>query len=350
MTAVRRALRFLRVLLEQALRARILAAMAIFAALSAALLLAARGAAQYGESLSLNLAAEFLGAFVILFALTPIVRRAQQGGVREHRRIDFEWYTDRVFGARSTVRILHTFSRLLAPPYDRRFLRAAHGLLRRDGRVRILLLDPDSPAADQRTAELGGQDDVGLETRRNLRILDAFRRNLPDGLRQRFEIRLYHAAPSVQIYQWDDRLLASFLPLGRRSGDSAQLEVSVESPLGDFVAERFDELWQQGKPIDEYMTLRLTIVDRVGAREYTSRFVILDGRVYVADERVMAHLASRRDQEVRAVLAHEPERPYTVDVVTEEPAVRTLFLEKYDRTETAFVRLTGRSTTSPSAD
>jgi hypothetical protein len=331
--------RQLRVLLDQLLRARTLAALAVFAGLSAALLLAARGAMQYRQNLALNLAAEFLGAFVILFALTPILRRAQQGGVREHRRLDFEWYTDRVMGARTTVRVLHTFSRLFAQPYDRRFLRAAAALLRRHGRVQILLLDPDSPAAAQRTAELGGHGDVGLQTRRNLRLLDAFRRSLDDGLRRRFEVRLYRAAPSVQIYQWDGRLLASFLPLGRLSGDNVQLEVSVDSPLGTFVAERFDELWRQARPIDEYMTLRLTVDDGAEAREYASRFVTVDGRHYVADAEVLAHLARCRDRAVRAVLSGTD---YTVDVVSDESDVRAVFLEKYDRTEPAFVRLTPR--------
>jgi hypothetical protein len=332
--------RRLRVLLDQLLRARTLAALGVFAGLSAAMLLLGRGAAQYEQNLALNLASEFLGAFVILFALTPIVRRAQQGGVREHRRLDFEWYTDRVMAARTTVRVLHTFSRLFAHPYDRRFLKAADALVRRHGRVQILLLDPDSPAAAQRTAELGGHGDVGLQTRRNLRVLDAFRRGLDEGLRRRFEVRLYRAAPSVQIYQWDGRLLASFLPLGRMSGDSVQLEVSVESPLGTFVAERFDELWRQARPIDEYMALRLTVDDGAEAREYTSRFVTVDGRHYVADAEVLAHLARCRDRVVRALLSGQD---YTVDIATDEESdVRAVFMEKYDRAEPAFVRLTPR--------
>jgi hypothetical protein len=344
---MRRALRFLRVLVDQTLRARTLAALGVFAGLSAAMLLLARGTAQYGESLALNLAAEFLGAFVILFALTPIVRRAQHGGVREHRRLDFEWYTDRVVGARMRVRVMHTFSRLFAPPFDRRFLRAAHGLLRRQGRVQILLLDPDSVAAAQRTAELRGHGDVSLETRRNLRVLDGFRHGLDDVLRQRFEVRLYSVSPSVQIYQWDNRLLASFLPVGQLSGDSAQLELSVESPLGVFVMERFDELWRQAKSIEDYLTLRLTIKDgSAGARDYRARFVTADGRYYVADHQVMAHLARCRDRHVEARLAAEPDRTYTVDVVAEESeqasAARAMFAEKYDRPEPAFVRLAPR--------
>lgn len=346
---VGRTLRFLRVLVDQTMRARTLAALGVFAGLSAAMLLLARGAVQYGQNLALNLAAEFVGAFVILFALTPIVRRAQHGAVREHRRLDFDWFTDRVVGARSTVRVMDTLSRLLARPFDRRFLRAANGLLQRQGRIQVLLLDPDSPAAGQRTAELEGRGDVAQETRRNLRVLAAFRDGLNDGPRQRFEVRLYSASPSVQIYQWDNRLLASFLPVGRRSGDSAQLEVSAESPLGTFVLERFEELWRQGKSLADYLTVAVSISDgRAGARDYRVPFVTVDTRYYIADQQVLAHLARCRDTVVAATLALRPQRSYTVDVVVEESEgadVGALFLEKYGRREddwqkTAFVRLT----------
>jgi hypothetical protein len=54
------------------------------------------------------------------------------------------------------------------------------------------------------------------------------------------------------------------------------------------------------------------------------------------------HLARCRDTLVTATVARQP-RKYKVDVVAEGPeaaAVKGLFLEKYARPETAFVRLT----------
>lgn len=283
-----RVLRQLRLLREQAMRAPVLGVLALFVALSVASLVVARGALQYGQNLALNMAAEFIGAATVIFALAPIARRAQQGGVREHRRLDFSWYTDRVVTATRTVRILHTFSRLFAPPFEQRFFAAAAALLRRDGTVQILLMHPDSVAAAQRTVELRGHGDVGRLTRQNLRALDAFRLGLPGELRRRVEVRLYAASASVQVYQWDGRLLASFLPLGRRSGDHAQLEVSVESPLGDVVMERFDELWEQAVPLDEYMTVRLTMTADGGEKDYRSRFVAVDGTYYLDDAKIVA--------------------------------------------------------------
>jgi hypothetical protein len=340
---MRQAVRSARVAFGQALRARTLAALGAFAVLSAAALFWARGVPQFTQNFALNLASELVGAFVILFALTPIVRRAQQGGVREHRRLDFDWYLDRMTGAASTARILHTFTRLFAPPFDRRFARTAEAFLRRGGRIQILLLHPDSPAATQRTVELRGHGDVARETRRNLRILDAFRRGLDSDPRGRCQVRLYDAAPSVAIYQWDDRLLASFLPLGGRSGDSAQLEVSTESPLGNFVSERFEELWANSTSLDEYMSMRLMVRADGGLREYTPRFVALDGERFIADEHIVAHLA-RADDAVRAAWSHAPDEVYRLAVVPEDaPLLAALvarFRDKYDRPEAAFIRLT----------
>jgi hypothetical protein len=87
---------------------------------------------------------------------------------------------------------------------------------------------------------------------------------------------------------------------------------------------------------------------RAGARDYRVPFVAVDGRYYLADQQVLAHLARCRDTVVAATLALRPQRSYTVDVVAEESeaaGVGALFLEKYGRREddwqkTAFVRLT----------
>lgn len=341
---MRRMVRSLRVLVEQALRARTLAVLVLFAAVSAGLLWWARGLPQYRQNFALNLGADLVGAFLVIFAVTPMVRRAQQGGVREHRRLYFGWYVDRVLSATTDVRILHTFSRLFAQPYDRRFFRAAGGLLRRHGRIQILLLDPDSPAAALRTAELRGHTDVGREVRRNLHTLDEYRRGLDLDLRRHFEVRLYDALPSVAIYQWDDRLLAAFLPLGRLSGDDVQLEVSVESPLGTFVAERFEELWRNSSPLEDYMTLRLSIGDGSGRTEYACRFVTLEGVRYLADPEVAAHLARSHADAVSVTVDHASNRAYVLEhVAADSPVAAELgprFFDKYDRREATFLRLT----------
>ncbi|MBQ1026169.1 hypothetical protein [Micromonospora sp. C95] len=342
-SSIRRLVRSAWVRLAHGVRTRTLPVLLVFAGLSGIMLLLARGAAEYGRTLAMELGAEFLGALVVIFALTPIVRRSQQGRVREHRHLDFSWYTDRVMTATASVRILHTFSRLFSPPYSQRFFSAAAGLIRRGGRVEVLLMHPDSVAAVLRTTELAGRRDVSQESRRNLQTLEAFRQSLDENFRARFEIRLYTASASVQMYQWDDRLLASFLPLGKLSGDHSQLEVSTVSPLGSFVTERADELWDGGMALTEYWLTSVTLTDDEGRRQYACRFLDIGDRHYLADARVIAQLARAQNGSVRVEFRQCPGTVHGVDVITEgDPdlaSVRQRFLEKYGQSETVFIRL-----------
>lgn len=333
-------MRLLRGWVAQGLRSRTLPVLVVFAAVSAFLLWMARGLEQYGSGLALNLGSEFIGTLVVIFALTPIIRRAERGRVREHRHLDFGWYIGRVRTATTSIRILHTFSRLLLPPHDQRFLAAATDLLRRGGTARILLMHPDSVAAAQRTAELAGHGDVATESRRNLQTLDAFHRALDDTLRHRFEVRLYSTSASLQVYCWDERLLASFLPFGRLSGDHAQLEVTEDSPLGGFVTERFDELWERSMPVGDYWRTPVTLTDGTSRHTYASRFLILDDGCYLADPEVVAHIARAGGDGLSVVLQ---ERAHRVEVLTADhpdtARVRVRYLQKYDHAETVFVRL-----------
>ncbi|MGH1552831.1 hypothetical protein ACRAWF_14720 [Streptomyces sp. L7] len=99
--------------------------------------------------------------------------------------------------------------------------------------------------------------------------------------------------PGVTLYRWDERCLVSFLTVGRLSGEGVQLEVAVRSPLGTFVEQRFDELWQQGKPMDRFTHLPVTLVDAAdGRREFSCRFVYVDDRLYVEAPDLVTYLAA----------------------------------------------------------
>jgi hypothetical protein len=156
-----------------------------------------RGLNQYYQNVVINLGADLVGAIVTIFVITPIVRRASEGRVREHPRLDYAWYVDRVAGATSAVRIIDTFSNLLDGPHTAHFFRAVELALERQAVVQILLLDPDSLAARQRAHELDDPD-VYREIMRNLRVLYDFRNTvLPASLGRNFSVRMYTASPSI---------------------------------------------------------------------------------------------------------------------------------------------------------
>ncbi len=304
--------------------------------------------ADYNENFALNMGADIVGALLTIFLITPILRRAQGGRVREHVRLDYDWYTEQVSGATSAVKLLDTFSNILDQPVTRRFLRALEGAIDRSAYVQILLLDPDSLAVVQRERELGdrpGQADVRREILRNLRTLDAFEHALADRHRRRFEVRLYNASAGVTLYRWDDKVLVSFLTVGRLSGQGPQLEVTVASPLGGFVEQRFEELWHFSKPMDQFMHLPVTLVEADGAtRDLTCRFVAHEGHQYVMDQQVVTEMARRRDGSLQAYCRGEVAVRYEPVVVDDRDAdltslLRELYVEKYDGRGGAFVLL-----------
>ncbi|WP_157631279.1 hypothetical protein [Catelliglobosispora koreensis] len=317
--------------LSRAFGLRSLLVVVIFGVPTALALSYAATSSDYSQNLALNLGSELIGSFLILFALTPMLRRAQRGQVVEHRRMNYDWFNDRLFGARKRAKILHTFSRIFGPPFDSDFFKAVDALIRAKGQVQILLMHPDSPAAGQRTEELRGRWDVAKEIRANLLRLNQYQQQR--GL-EGLEVRLYDESPAVTLYQWDDQGLIAFLPIGGLSGDTIQLEISMESGLGGFAARQFDELWQVSSSFADYQLMPVT----VGAKTYRPRFVILDSTSYLADGRLIADLARGGESTVQAggqVLRAE----VVPGESTLEAELNRLSQEKYGRKEDAFVAL-----------
>jgi hypothetical protein len=342
-----RRIRIVRRWLAYWLRPPALAALGLVTAASAILLWKARGINQYAGNLALNVGADLIGAIVTIFVIGPMINRGQQGRVREHRRLDYDWFTDQVLQTPSEVRILDTFTGLLDRPGTVRFLRAAREVVNRRGHVRFLLLDPDSLAAAQRASELSGEPasaDLRRRIMRNLRVLDQFHAELDEHLRPHLEVRLYNVSASVTVYRWGDRALVSFLPVGRLSGEGTQLEIAVGSPLGEFVGVRFDELWRHAKPLSDFMTMRFQLSDSsTPTREYAAQFVTMGDHYFVTDPQILAHLASCRDGSLRAKVAGNPAPEYLLDVVAAESDLHsslvTHYQEKYHAPGQAFVRL-----------
>ncbi len=319
--------------------------MAGLAALALLLLWLATGVGQYRQNLALNVGADVIGAMVTIFVITPLLNRAQDGRVREHARLDYEWFTDQVHQATSCVKLLDTFSNLLDQPVTERFLHAMLLAIDRQADVQVLLLHPESLAATLRAQELGepaGHSNVRREILRNLRVLTAFERRLSEEQRRHFEVRLYSASAGVTLYRWDDKAMVSFLSVGRLSGQGGQLEVTAGSALGLFVEQRFEELWHQSQPMDQFMVMPVTLVAADGwRRDYISQFIGLDDGLYVIDQDVVSQMARRRTGDLTAYCRGDAGTRYEPIVVDEDAELfirlREHFADKYDLRGSTFV-------------
>ncbi|MFJ8112232.1 hypothetical protein [Streptomyces sp. NPDC096132] len=339
-------LRWLARTLRTPRRPQSLSVLVLLTACAGFLLWRAAGMSNYGQNLALNLGTDIMGVVVTVFVIGPLISRAQEGRVREHTRLDYEWFAAQMYGATSNVKVLDTFSNLFGPQFSERFFRGVRSATAHGARVQILLLDPDSLAVILRGRELGEQSaDIRRDILRNLRTLDRFAQRLDDTARQLLEVRLCSTSPGVTLYRWDERCLVSFLTVGRLSGEGVQLEVAARSPLGTFVEQRFDELWQQGKPMERFTRLAVTLVDASAARrDFTCRFVHVDDCLYVSAPDLVTYLARHRLDELTAYSealsipgAHEL---FVVDDESElHERLIQHFAEKYDASAAAFVEL-----------
>jgi hypothetical protein len=245
-----------------------------------------------------------------------------------------------------------TFASTIPPSYlfsgrtCERFAEAARAAVSRGATVRIMLLDPDSPAALQRSHELSA--DVRQEVMRNLQDLKRLEARLPDERRGQMQVRLYSAAPSIQLYRSGERMMVSFYPVNQLSGEGQQLEVRITSPLASFVRERFAELWSSSsRSINELLTRRAEVLEGEGGLvtgEPMRLEYVHDGGLYVCDQRMVVELARHRDRPVRVRLDGQADQVFELEMITESEdelpqRLSTAYSEKYGAGADVFVRL-----------
>jgi hypothetical protein len=259
----------------------------------AALLVVGRDTRGYSQDILVNVGASLVMVALSFVVFDPIFEDLRKNAVEEHRTLDHDELIRHIAAARTEVDILETWTGLLEDSHRDRFFHAVDAALRHGVDVRVLLLDPDSAAAEQRAEELHHAQ-VPTLIMENLRYLYRLRRELEPRLARQLQVRVYDASPSVQLYRWDDKALISFFPVGVRAYDARQIEAFMDSPLGQFMESRFDELWGSSttRAIDDFMSLALTVQlgdDTLGTGD--AHFVKLDGDCFVDGRSLLDHLA-----------------------------------------------------------
>lgn len=203
----------------------------------------------YWRDLNVNVAASIIIVIASYLIFNPLVEGFRVASTRERPRLDLDDFIDRISRATNEVNILDTWTRLLDDHLRDRCFGAFRDALTNGVNVRILLLNPKSKAAEQRTEEIGHPTDVPREIRQTLFHLYAFQHELSSDLAQCFEVRVYSASPSVHLYRSDERAFLSFFPIGRGAHETPKLETHMSTPWGQTVKRRFDELWNDPRTI-----------------------------------------------------------------------------------------------------
>lgn len=147
------------------------------------------------------------------------------------------------------IRILTTWI-----PYLEMFWEALLAALQQGGRAEILMLHPQSIIAQLRSLDIS-LPNPPVKTRvqqgvyNNFMALANAAQLLPAAQQAALQIRVYHALPSVLLYQVDDFCLAGFYFHGHMASYKPQLQVNPASTLGQAMQEEFALLWHNSAPI-----------------------------------------------------------------------------------------------------
>lgn len=140
-------------------------------------------------------------------------------------------------------------------PYLEMFLDSLYIALQAGACVEILMLEPNSPAAELRSRAISsvgmtGRNRVQKGVADNLAMLAEVAQSLPEPQRQRLHVHFYHSLPSVLLYQVDQFCLAGFYLHGRMASHTPQLQVNIRSLLGQALQTEFETLWKSSRCID----------------------------------------------------------------------------------------------------
>jgi len=119
------------------------------------------------RDLNLNLAADLLGTMLALFLIGPMIERGDMRREKVIDRFDHRTFLRQIEQSKRNIAILELWTDLLEGVYERHFRDGLNVALDNGAEVQILIMDPDTPAAQQRAHELS-RNDVPARIMRNL--------------------------------------------------------------------------------------------------------------------------------------------------------------------------------------
>ena len=175
------------------------------------------------------------------------VSELQDAGLRHiHKKLPIEKIVEDFANSKNTITILQTWL-----PDIVNFEQAFISALNNGSEIKVLLLDPLSEYAKQRSKDLGYSDPNYASNIINANIAHLQRFNRTRNALKKIEVRLYDALPSLQIYSCDQKKYIGFFYHGEWSTQMPTLEISdPKSLLGRNLEDEFLKVWSIAKPIE----------------------------------------------------------------------------------------------------
>jgi hypothetical protein len=264
---------------------------------SVVVLLSARSAESgFAGDLLMNLGTTGVGAVVTALILQPLIERAQTPEVVVHMTFPHLRFLDAMSDTASRIKIMGAWPYGMEPSYREAFLDVLRRAVAARVPVQILVLDPSSDAARQRTSDMGGDDDASEVIFRVLLEFWRWSDTLSTTAARAFELRVFSALPPARLYLAGNRAICSFFgDSDNRDGSNVRhYETSVLGGLGYYVNDAFDRLWdsQETISLDEHWRLDLVVTWPGDAaadleRDRMAAYVAADGGLFVSDQQLL---------------------------------------------------------------
>jgi hypothetical protein len=169
-----------------------------------------------------------------------------------HRKLDYGMLCNMISESKDRVWILHTWTR---NAFHNAELREAYVMASKNkAKIKVLLLNPDTEIAKQRSYDSYGLDSTGQETRnRILNSLEGFQLLKDKNNLKNIAVKYYTALPSVPIYICDDKALAGYFMHEKISGDNLHIIVDIldsngnKTMFGHQLENEFLSMWKNGE-------------------------------------------------------------------------------------------------------
>ena len=339
----------------------------------------------FWPNLLLNSAGDMVGGMIVLLMIEPIVSRAAVQ-IRQHAHLDFRLFSRRIGQAEREIRVLDTFSGLFDSANGPRALPGLQDAVLRGVNVKVLLMSPATDASRLRQEQLDPAYPglaIDGQIHNNISALGIMEQQIAQEQRRlglpaaapaigdsedtgiygvmpggtvraagpgsgpgsgpgpgpaagavqpgTFELRLYSVAAPFTLYQRDDALLFALLPAYQFAHDAPQLEINASSLTGIQILEKYDELWEDARPVRRLAPIRLSPAE--GTEPMWVRYLELNGETYYVSRRIYAALKSKPDQ--RFWLGESGGVEHEAEPVPANSTLYRQLLELHDRKYTA---------------
>lgn len=153
----------------------------------------------------------------------------------------YDKFEEKISSANTQIVILQTWLKALNPISEKMIEAANRGV-----KIRILILDPESDIAKQRSVELGLQWDTSRPKALFEGVQSAFKKN---DIKNKVDVRLHQRIPPYSMYMVDDWMMIGFYWHGRGSVSNQMIEFKGidKDKMGWLFLDTFEEIWKDEK-------------------------------------------------------------------------------------------------------